>query len=314
MKEVAILGLGKMGGNIALHLAEQGIKVIAHNRTHSKAVQFVEDAEKLRGEAATPEGAAVAVESFEELANAFTGPRTIIMYLPSLAPTEEAFQELLPLLSEGDVIIDGGNNQYKEAVKHSKIAADKGIGYLDCGTSGGMSGARNGACLMIGGSEEVFDKSKWLFEAIAMTDGYAYMGSSGSGHYVKMTHNGIEYAILQAYADGFQILHEGPYTEELDFHKISKVWNHGSVIRSWMLELAEEKFAKEPRLESIVGTIGGGETGRWTVEQAHEQGTPAPSIELAVNYRKTTEDNPTFAGRVIAAIRNGFGGHVFKTK
>lgn len=307
MKEVAVLGLGRMGGNIALHLAEQGIKVIAHNRTHEKAVKFVEKAKALGGEA-------VAVKTFEELVGAFSGQRTIIMYLPSLAPTEEAFKELLPLLSEGDILIDGGNNHYKEAIRHSKIAAEKNVGYLDCGTSGGTSGARNGACLMIGGSKEIFDKTEWLFKAIAMQDGYAYMGSSGAGHFVKMTHNGIEYAILQAYADGFQLLHEGPYTEELDFHKIAKVWNHGSVIRSWMLELAEEKFAMEPRLESIVGSIGGGETGSWTVEQAHEQNTDVQSIQLAVEYRKKTQDKPTFAGQVIAAIRNGFGGHEFKKR
>lgn len=307
MREVAVLGLGRMGGNIALHIAEQGIKVIAHNRTHEKAVKFVEEA-KLLG------GSAVAVKTFEELVSAFTGPRTIIMYLPSLAPTEEAFKELLPLLSEGDILIDGGNNHYKEALRHGKIAAEKGVGYLDCGTSGGTSGARNGACLMIGGDKKVYEKCEWLWEAVAMKDGYGYMGASGAGHFVKMTHNGIEYAILQAYADGFQLLHEGPYTKELDFHKIAKVWNHGSVIRSWMLELAEEKFAAEPRLESIVGSIGGGETGSWTVEQAHEQGTDAPSIALAVEYRRKTQSNPSFAGRVVAAIRNGFGGHEFKIK
>ena len=161
MKEVGILGLGKMGGNIALHLAEQGIKVIAHNRTHEKAVKFVEDAKALGGDA-------VAVETFEALMAEFTGPRTIIMYLPSLQPTEDAFQKLLPLMSEGDVLIDGGNNHYKEAIRHHGEAKEKGVGFLDCGTSGGMEGARNGACLMVGGDKDVFDKTEWLFQAIAM--------------------------------------------------------------------------------------------------------------------------------------------------
>jgi len=307
MKEVGILGLGKMGGNIALHLTEQGIKVIAHNRTHSKAEKFVEDAKALGGEA-------VAVETYEELMDAFTGPRTIIMYLPSLEPTAEAFEKLLPLMSEGDTLIDGGNNHYKEAIRHHGVAKESGVGYMDCGTSGGMEGARNGACLMIGGDQDVFDKAEWLFKAIAMEGGYGRMGEIGTGHYVKMTHNGIEYAILQAYAEGFHIFEDGPYSDQLDFYQIARVWNHGSVIRSWMLELAEEKFAEEPRLESMIGIIGGGQTGTWTAEQAREQGTPAPSIELSLEMRKKSQDNPTFAGKVIAAIRNGFGGHAITRK
>ena len=307
MKEVAILGLGKMGGNIALHLAQQGIKVIAHNRTHSKTLKFKEEATLLGGNV-------VAVETFEELVSSFTGPRTIIMYLPSLEPTAEAFQKLLPLLEEGDVIIDGGNNQYKEAIRHHGIAKESGVGYMDCGTSGGTEGARNGACLMIGGDKDVYDKTEWLWRAIAMEGGYGRMGEIGTGHYVKMTHNGIEYAILQAYAEGFHIFEDGPYSDQLDFYQIAKVWNHGSVIRSWMLELAQEKFKEEPRLESMIGVIGGGQTGTWTVQQANEQGTPAPSIALAIKIRKETQSNPTFAGKVIAAIRNGFGGHAITRK
>lgn len=307
MKEVAVIGLGKMGKNIALHIAEQGIKVIAYNRNSQVAVEFAK-------EVISHGGQAVAVSTFEELAGAFSGVKTIIMYVPSLGATDEIFDTVLPHLKAGDVIIDGGNNHYKEAIKHSKIASVRGIEFLDCGTSGGMEGARNGACLMIGGAKSTFEKTEWLFQAIAMKDGYKYMGESGAGHFVKMVHNGIEYAILQAYADGFQILHEGPYSDQLNFAKISDVWNHGSVVRSWMLELAQEKFEESDRLENIEGVIGGGETGKWTVEQAREQNTDAPSIKLAVEYREKTQNNPTFAGKVIAAIRNGFGGHEMKTK
>ncbi len=304
VKSVGIIGLGRMGGNIAIHLAEQGIQIVAYNRTHQKAVEFA----KVAGANAT------AVATYEELAAKLHSPRIVLLYLPSMQPTHDAIVEIAKYLTPGDTVVDCGNNHYKQALTHEKELSEKSIQFLDCGTSGGTEGARHGACLMIGGKSETFKNAEWLFKAIAMKDGYGYMGPAGAGHFVKMTHNGIEYAMLQAYADGFQLLHEGPYSANLNFAKISDVWNHGSVVRSWLLELAQAKFFSEPRLESILGSVGGGETGGWTVEQAHAQNTPVPSIELAVKFREESQSKPSFAGQVIAAIRNGFGAHEVKKK
>jgi 6-phosphogluconate dehydrogenase len=176
------------------------------------------------------------------------------------------------------------------------------------GTSGGLSGARHGACLTIGGDEKVFSKVEWVFRAIAQPEGYAYVGEQGAGHYVKMVHNGMEYSLLQAYGEGFQVLAEGPY-KDLNFAKIADVWSHGSIIRSYLLELAAKGFGADPRLSKIEGKVGGGETGTWTVKEAKKAGTPVPMMELALRAREESQKHPTFATRVVAVLRNLFGGH-----
>ena len=223
-------------------------------------------------------------------------------------PVDIVIEEILPYLKKGDIVIDGGNSFYKDSVRRYNYLKKKSIDFLDIGTSGGLSGARHGACLTIGGDINVFKKIEFVCKFVSAKDGYAYVGPSGAGHFVKMTHNGVEYALLQAYGDGYELLYNGPY-KNLDFKKISTTWKNGSVIRSWLVELAEDAFSKDARLSKIEGVVGGGETGTWAIETAKEYNVPFESVKLALKLRKKSQKKPSFSGKVIAALRNEFGGH-----
>jgi len=293
--QIGIIGLGRMGANIARHLIEQKIQIVVWNRGPGPR-------EELAAEGAH------ATDTLEELVEALTPPRIILLFVPAGPVVDEVIAAVQPKIAKGDIVIDGGNSFFRDSVRRGESLKKAGIHFLDMGTSGGLTGARHGACLTIGGDEKIFQKCEWVFQAIAQPQGYAYVGPSGAGHYVKMVHNGIEYSLLQSYGEGFQILAEGPY-KNLDLAKIAETWSHGSIIRSYLTELAAEAFKIDPRLSKIEGKVGGGETGTWTVTEAKKAGTPVPMIELALRARALSHKNPTFATKVVAVLRNFFGGH-----
>ena len=250
------------------------------------------------------------VNSLEELARALPPPRVIWIMVPAGAPVETVIDGLEPALGGGDVLIDGGNSHYKDSVRRAERLKGRGVSLLDVGTSGGLEGAEKGVNLTVGGSEEAYQAVIPILESLARPDGWLHCGPSGSGHYVKMVHNGIEYAMLQALGEGFEMLRSAPY--ELDMAAIARDWNNGCVIRSWMLELLGDALEGDPGLDTLTGEVGGGETGRWMVEAAMELGVPTPSIALSLLMRYRSRQEDTFAGRVVAAVRREFGGHAVK--
>jgi len=295
---VGIVGLGKMGAGIALNLRDHDWLVHAYNRSHDKAL------------ALEPKGIRPAA-SLSELVDALPTPRIVWVMLTSGAPVDAVlFDEggLAGLLAPGDIVIDGGNSNYKDAARRAERLAEKGIRFLDCGTSGGPGGARNGACLMIGGRREDFEVVEPLFADLALADGYRFFEGHGAGHFVKMVHNGIEYGMMQAIAEGFQIMHAAQF--ELDLERVAEVYQRGSVIESrlvgWMLEAVRE-FG--PELDGVSGTVGHTGEGEWTVNAADEMGLDARVIRAALEFRKESERDPSYAGQILSALRNQFGGH-----
>ncbi|SNS58755.1 6-phosphogluconate dehydrogenase [Anaerovirgula multivorans] len=297
--EIGIIGLGKMGYNLALNIKDHHYRVVAYNRSHEKIKEA--EAEGLIG-----------AYSIEELVSKLSMPRIIWLMVPAGDPVDEMIENLIPLLDKGDIIIDGGNSNYKDTLRRYKMLKEKGLHFVDVGTSGGVEGARNGACMMIGAEEHVFKVIEPIIKDICLEKGYLHTGKSGSGHFVKMIHNGIEYGMLQAMGEGFEILEKSQF--DLDYKEVAKVWNHGSVIRGWLMELMERAFEKDPQLESIKGIVHSSGEGLWTVQEALELQVPAPAItdSLFVRYRSQQED--TFTGKVIAALRNEFGGHSVEKK
>ncbi|MCW3992226.1 MAG: decarboxylating 6-phosphogluconate dehydrogenase [Candidatus Bathyarchaeota archaeon] len=248
--------------------------------------------------------------SLEDLARKLRRPRVVWIMVPAGRPVDSVVEDLRPHLERGDILIDGGNSFYKDSVRRADSLKNRGIHYLDVGTSGGLEGAEKGASLTVGGPTEAYRTVVPLFECVTRPGALLHCGPSGAGHYVKMVHNGVEYAMLQALGEGFEMLNSGPC--ELDLEAIARVWNNGCVIRSWMLELAGRAFAADPKLEGLVGEVGGGETGRWMVETAMEREVPTPTIALSLLMRYRSRQEDTFAGRVVAAIRREFGGHAVR--
>ncbi len=295
--KVGFIGLGRMGGNMARRLIKGGHEVVVHNRTPKK----VKELEK--------EGAIGSV-SMADFVVKLTTPRIIFISVPAGDPVTQTLEELIPQLAKGDMVIESGNSYYKDSIERGKLLKEKGINFLDMGTSGGIWGLEKGYCLMIGGEKGTFDQCEPLFKTLAPKDGYLYAGPFGAGHFVKMVHNGIEYGMLQAYGEGFDILKHSGF--DLDLQKISHLWNQGSVVRSWLLELAESAFGKNPNLSGIQGYIADSGEGRWTVQEAIEKSVPAPVITLSLLARFQSRDQESFGAKVIAALRDEFGGHGFK--
>ena len=293
--KIGFIGLGRMGFNMVLNLKDHKIGVVAYNRNPEP----LKEIKKKKVEVAF---------SVKELIERLPKQKIIWIMVTAGKPVDSVIEDILPYLNKNDIVIDGGNSFYKDSVRRYDYLKNKKINFLDIGTSGGLSGARYGACLTIGGDQEIFKKVEPVCKAISVKDGYAYVGPSGAGHFVKMVHNGIEYSLLQAYGEGFELLFKGPY-KNLDFEKISKTWKNGSIIRSYLIELAETAFKKDSKLDKIEGVVGGGETGQWTVETANEFRVDAGTIKLALGERKKSRSNPRFAGKVVAALRNEFGGH-----
>lgn len=298
--KIGFIGLGKMGLNMAERLLERGHQVSAYDLS-----------EQARSEIAK-KGAEAAV-SVPELAKGLVSPRIVWVMLPAGEPTEETINSLASLLDKGDIVIDGGNSYYKDSMVRAEKLKKKDISFLDAGTSGGIWGLKIGYCLMVGGEKEAFKKAEPVFKALAPDDGYAHLGKSGAGHFVKMIHNAIEYAMLQAYGEGFEVM-EARKEFDLDLARISQLWNHGSVVRSWILELAEDAFKKSPHLEGIDGFVADSGEGRWTVAEAINEDVPAPVITLSLLERLRSRQKESFSAKVIAALRNEFGGHPVKKK
>jgi 6-phosphogluconate dehydrogenase len=250
--------------------------------------------------------------TISDLINPLTGRRIIWIMVPAGNTVDVILSNLKNHLKEDDIVIDGGNSHFKDTVSRARDLEKLGVHFLDCGTSGGVDGALHGVCTMIGGKKEIFDHCEPLFKSISIPEGYLYCGKCGSGHFTKMVHNGIEYGMMQSIAEGMEVLHK--YGSDIDLAKVAHVWNHGSVIRSWLMELTENALAKDKDLESIKGVMHSSGEGKWTVETALEMGVPTPVITLSLlmRYRSTQDDS--FSGKVVAALRNEFGGHAVEKK
>jgi len=293
--KIGLIGLGKMGYNLSLNLMDNHHEVVAYD-VNKEAV------EKLSNEGAT--GAFTVEELVNELP---PSPKVVWIMVPAGEVTENVITELKDLLSEGDIVIDGGNSNYKESVRRAQDLQEKGIYFFDVGTSGGMEGARNGACTMIGGDAEVFRTIEPVFNDICVENGFMYAGKSGSGHFLKMVHNGVEYGMMQSIAEGFEVLEKSQF--DFDYEAVARVWNNGSVVRSWLMELTENAFSKDPKLDSIKGVMQSSGEGKWTVETALDLQTATPVIALSLMMRYRSLEEDTFTGKVVAALRNEFGGH-----
>ena len=294
--QVGMIGLGRMGMNMARRLLQGGHQVVAYNRTPSKTDEIVREG-------------AEGVYSLQELVEKLTAPRVAWMMLPAGQTIDDHLDELEEIMAVGDVIVDGSNSFFKDAVRRSELATAKGLHFVDVGVSGGIWGLNVGYCLMIGGPREICALLEPLFKTLAPKEGYLHCGPTGAGHFVKMIHNGIEYGMMQAYAEGFALMEASPYAEQLDFARVAHLWNQGSVVRSWLLELAEKAFAVDPRLSQIKGYVEDSGEGRWTVQQAVEWGVPAPVISLSLMQRFRSRQEDSFSDRVLAALRREFGGH-----
>jgi 6-phosphogluconate dehydrogenase len=294
--ELAMVGLGKMGMNMARRLVRTGHKVVAYNRTREKTDDIVKEG-------------ALGAYALANLKEILTPPRVIWLMLPAGSAVDEHLDQLKWLLSPEDIVIDGGNTHFKDDIRRQALLSDRGIHFLDVGVSGGIWGLKEGYCLMIGGDPGIYNHLEPVFKSLAPEDGYLYCGQTGAGHFVKMVHNAIEYGMMQAYAEGFDILDKSPYGSSLEYSNLCHLWNRGSVIRSWLLELAEASFVKDPKLSAIKGYVQDSGEGRWAVEQAIETGVPAYVTALSLFERFRSREQNSFADRVLAALRREFGGH-----
>lgn len=300
--QLAMIGLGRMGMNMVRRLLKDGHKVVAYNRTPIKTRQIMK------------EGAAGAF-SLPELVQILRPPRIVWLMLPAGKPVDEYITLLADLLAKGDIIVEGGNSFYLDDLRHFEELKPKGIHYLDVGVSGGIWGLKVGYCLMIGGERKIYSLLEPVFKSLAPPDGYLYCGHTGAGHFVKMTHNGIEYALMSAYAEGFELLQNSPYGQDLNLAKVAHLWNQGSVVRSWLLELLESALRKDRHLSAIKGYVEDSGEGRWTVQQAINFAVPAPVIACSLFQRFRSRRNDPFADKILAALRQEFGGHkVIKSK
>ncbi|MBW2087288.1 MAG: decarboxylating 6-phosphogluconate dehydrogenase [Deltaproteobacteria bacterium] len=294
--KIAIIGLGRMGMNMARRLLQGGHEVVAYNRTSSKTDELVKEG-------------AMGAYSLSELAENFPIPRVAWLMLPAGSAVDDHIIQLKEILSPGDIVIDGGNTYYKDDLRRADLLAAQEIQFLDVGVSGGIWGLEIGYCLMIGGPKETYQHLEPVFQTLAPEDGFLYCGPHGAGHFVKMVHNGIEYGMMQAYGEGFEILEASPYSKSLNYAEVAHLWNQGSVVRSWLLELAETAFARDARLSEIIGYVEDSGEGRWTAAQAIEAGVPAPVITLSLMQRFRSRKEESFSDKVLAALRREFGGH-----
>ncbi|MBF0525089.1 MAG: decarboxylating 6-phosphogluconate dehydrogenase [Deltaproteobacteria bacterium] len=298
--KLAMVGLGRMGMNMARRLLQRGHELAAYNRTPEKTDEIVK-------------AGATGVYALADLPAVLAPPRLVWLMLPAGAPVDQHLEQLAGILSAGDTVVDGGNTHFKDDIRRKAILSDKSINFMDVGVSGGIWGLQEGYCLMIGGSRESYQELEPVFESLAPPDGYLYCGPTGAGHFVKMVHNAIEYGMMQAYAEGFDILDKSPYRDSLNYSRLSHLWNRGSVIRSWLLELAESAFAQDPGLDAIRGYVDDSGEARWAVDQAMESGVPAYVTALSLFARFRSRDADSFADKVLAALRREFGGHAVLT-
>ena len=297
--QIGLIGLGKMGYNLALNFKDKKLKVVAF------------DINKAAMESIVKEGVTTA-PSIAELCSTLTGRKVIWVMVPAGNTVDVILGNLKGHLHADDIVIDGGNSHYKDTINRGRELEKLGVHYLDCGTSGGIDGAKNGVCTMVGGKKEVFDYCEQIFKVISVPDGYLYCGKAGSGHFTKMVHNGIEYGMMQSIAEGLDVLHH--HNDQIDLSAVAKVWNHGSVVRSWLMELTQHALEKDKNLSSIKGVMHSSGEGKWTVETALEMGVSTPVITMSLLMRYRSQKDDTFAGKVVAALRNEFGGHAVEKK
>ena len=297
--QLGMIGLGRMGGNMVERLLRGGHQVVVLDR----------DPERTKEVGAM--SGAIPADSLEDLVRALVAPRVVWMMIPAGDPVEQMLGEVMALVQPGDIIIDGGNSNFNDSARRAAEVSRRGMHYIDAGTSGGVWGLENGYCMMVGGDASAVGHCEPIFRTLAPEGGYAHVGPSGAGHYTKMIHNGIEYGLLQAYAEGFELLDAAPFG--LDLKQIASLWNHGSVVRSWLLELLERAYQSEgDDLERIRGWIADSGEGRWTVQTAIDLNVPAPVITLALQMRFRSRQEESYGAQVIAALRNQFGGHAIK--
>jgi 6-phosphogluconate dehydrogenase len=297
--KLGFVGLGKMGGNMVQRLLAGGHEIVAYARSEDS----IREAES-RG--------AAGARSLEELVARLPAPRAVWLMIPAGKPVEDAVSQLSGILSAGDVVVDGGNSRFSDSARRATELAARGIGFLDAGTSGGIWGGKNGYCLMVGGKAEHFRMVEPALATLAPQDGYAHVGQSGAGHYVKMVHNAIEYSMLQGYGEGFEMLQASGY--DLDLLQVSRLWTHASVVRSWLLDLLVRALEQDPKLADIRGYIEDSGEGRWTLHEAIERSVPMPALADALFARFSSRQKESFSAKVIAALRNQFGGHAVKTE
>ena len=295
--DIGFVGLGKMGLNMVTRLQRAGHQVTAYDRSADALAN------------ATAAGC-IGAASLADLVQRLKAPRAVWIMVPSGPPTEETVQAVAALLAPGDVIIDGGNTRFHDDVRRSNELAAKKLQYIDAGTSGGIWGLKNGYCLMVGGNKEGVDRLAPIFEALAPPNGWAHVGAAGAGHYVKMVHNGIEYSLMQGYAEGFELMSKSEY--RLDLSRIADLWLQGSVVRSWLLELAAIALKEDPRLEQLKGYVQDSGEGRWMVADALDKDVPVPTLTAALFTRFRSRQTESFAEKMLAALRNAFGGHAVK--
>ena len=299
--QIGMIGLGRMGMNMAKRLMKGKHEVVVYNRSKKKVEEIAKEG-------------AIAADSISDLVQKLSPRRVVWVMLPAGETTDVHLAKAATYLCEGDILVDGGNSYYKDDIRRAKEFANLGINYMDAGISGGIWGLQVGYCAMIGGKEEDFNYINPLLKTLAPKDGYLFCGPAGAGHFVKMVHNGVEYAMMEAYGEGFELLQASPYKESLNFKDIAHLWNQGSVIRSWLLELLESAFEKDPNLESIKGYVEDSGEGRWTVHQAVESGVPATAIAHSLFKRFQSRKPDLFSDKILAALRNEFGGHDIQKK
>jgi 6-phosphogluconate dehydrogenase len=297
--QLAMIGLGRMGGNMVRRLVQGGHQLIVYDASADAVKAHV-------GKGVT--GAKDVADVVKQLA-----PRRVVWVMVPAAAVERTIEQLVPHLAKGDIVLDGGNSNFRDSLRRAETLKAKGIEFVDVGTSGGIWGLTLGYCLMVGASPAAFQHCEPVFQSLAPLEGYAHVGPPGAGHYVKMVHNGIEYGMLQAYAEGYEILHASQ-DFKLQLGQIARLWNHGSVVRSWLNELAERAFSRDDQLAAIRGYVEDSGEGRWTVEEAMRLDVPAPVITLSLLARFRSRQQESFGAKVIAALRHEFGGHAVQAK
>lgn len=298
--QIGMVGLGRMGGNMTTRLLQGGHDVVAFDRTPAVVRSCVAVG-------------ATGADSLDELVSKLTeSPKVVWIMVPAGKPTDDMIDALLQLLHSGDIIIDGGNTNYKDGLVAYERCKAKGVSLVDAGTSGGVWGLKEGYCLMVGGDDAAVKRCEPIFLTLAPENGYAHVGPAGAGHFSKMVHNGVEYGLMQAYGEGFEILEKAPFP--YDLKQIAELWRHGSVVRSWLLDLMALAFEEDPRLSKIRGWVDDTGEGRWTVQAAIDESVPAPAITLALLQRFVSRQDESFSAKVVAALRNQFGGHAVKAE
>jgi 6-phosphogluconate dehydrogenase len=297
--QLGLIGLGRMGSGMTRRLMQGGHKLVVYDRSPETVAAVAGDG-------------AVGASSLQDLGQKLTPPRVVWLMIPAGPPVDDTIEGLSGTLSPGDVIIDGGNSNYKDSMRRAEALRSRQIEFLDTGVSGGIWGLKVGFNLMVGGNQAVFKQVEPVFKTLAPPDGYAFVGPSGAGHYAKMVHNGIEYSMLQSYAEGFEILQAAPFG--FDLAQLARLWNHGSVIRSWLLELAQVAFERDPQLTRIRGYVEDSGEGRWTLQEAIDHAVPAPALAMSLFMRFRSRQDDSFSDKVIAALRNEFGGHPVKSE